>query len=508
MKLQSLKSIRAAKFFAAILVLALLAGIVFEVSQPPQAKAQTSYTIGVSIVGPSSVGAQTPTTYTAKVLNASYGADLFYLWQINPTDNVVLEQHGVNCTVTFTNATETYYSLSVMVQDTFNHGYGSAATPIKDPYTQSNLYLGAYGAPYSYLIESDGKGWYQAIDGKTGQIAFTSTNFATTFQSVLSDPTEGFVYIGAGSFTFTSTLNFTVNGKIIVGSGRDTTLLYYTPNSGVAFNIARTPGNDTSLTIEKLALRGLYGGTGVLIQHAATVHIKNCVIDRFGIGVNIQGNSYVDVIDSTTIGCTGVTNGTAVQFDTLGGYIPHHIEMYLVDLGYTAEFGIVGSVDTLWFHNSYTEGTHNSAIYSVNMFNSIFNSNTFYGPDNGDHPTISLMYGGGNNTFENNYVSVSNNNGFDIGTLRNRITGNTIIANGAHGFGILMCAGANYTRLTENCIATSAAYFASIAQNGSDVFGYNIFALNDVSQSGTYLMGHLNATGTSVIANNIGNLVS
>ena|GEM_PF-4785004 len=385
--------------------------------------------------------------------------------------------------------------------------YESIANGAKIDEPAFNAAFGAYDSG-SFTIATNANNtatdakFYLAFKSDNSIYWFT-TDASTVFQSVLNDSTQGDIHIKPGIYDVSKTIDFPVDDKSLIGAGKEATLLYYNAPLGVMFNITRTPGSDTAIYIENLAVRGDYGGTGILLQHAAGVHLENVIIDRFRTGVNIKGNCYVDKFISCTIGGTDTNNANNLEFDEMDGYIPSTIEIDVTDIGYNSVYGIIGTVNALWFHNSYIESTLSSAIFSTAITNSVFESSTITGSTNGNAPLVSLL-NGQNNTFSNNYFYTANVAAFALGSAHNHINDNNIIIDGAHGTGVLMFTGATYNIITGNTISTPEAYFAPISQQPTNTPDYNIVKNNDFSQSGKYLMGNLNVGGHTQISGNLG----
>lgn len=152
--------------------------------------------LAVEIVGKQKLNVNEIGVYTAKVLNGT--SPFTFEWSISPNDNfTVLEPNGETCSLTFVKATEKAYSLEVVMTDsTGRRGYDSLA--VYDPYDNPALYLNAFGAPYSYMIQTDGKGWYQAINGTDGSISWSSTNPNSTIQNALDS--GGTIQVLAGDY--------------------------------------------------------------------------------------------------------------------------------------------------------------------------------------------------------------------------------------------------------------------------------------------------------------------
>lgn len=170
--------------------------------------------LNVAVTGPSKIGVDAPTTYTATV-NNSYSGQIEYTWSISPQDNKTLltPLDGNQCNLTFTEATDEPYRLSCRALDLVVGNMGSGSLAVYDPYTSPNLYIGAYGAPYSYLVETDGKGWYRAINGQTGAIFWSSTDATST---ILSAAASGGTIIVTSDITTTAPLAFTSGAYLSV----------------------------------------------------------------------------------------------------------------------------------------------------------------------------------------------------------------------------------------------------------------------------------------------------
>jgi parallel beta-helix repeat protein len=165
-----------------------------------------------------------------------------YTWAVTPSAELNISINNLESTIKSTQklqadsltlkypvATEQYVTVYVSVQDA-NGYFGSLHKPIivYDPYDNPSLYLGAYGAPYSYLIETDNKGWYRAVNGKTGDIVFQSIQADITINNALNALTEGRTWkekvICTGNITVTNTIRihsytiFEIMGKITVGN--------------------------------------------------------------------------------------------------------------------------------------------------------------------------------------------------------------------------------------------------------------------------------------------------
>lgn len=144
----------------------------------------------VSVSGPSKLFCGEVGEFVANV-NSSCLDGLNYVWSISPCDGkTLLVSDGAFCNLTFTVATGDYYVLNCTVNDKW-----SGSIVVQDPYNQPDLYLGVYGQVYTYMVQSDGAGWYQAIDGVTGQVLLSSTDASYVEEMALGNSSSGNVWL-------------------------------------------------------------------------------------------------------------------------------------------------------------------------------------------------------------------------------------------------------------------------------------------------------------------------
>lgn len=191
----------------------------------------SSNTLNVSLNGPHKLGVNEPGTYTATVDNAN-GA-LRYDWSIYPETKISLTPNGETCTLVFTEATEEPYVLSVQAVDA-NGNFGSTALTVYDPYASSSLYLSSTNSPYKYKVESDGSGWYRAVDGVTGQELCQSTNASYVYNTAagnLSHTYQQTILITGPAWTITAPLlvysyeTLQIDTIITLGNGADCAMI-------------------------------------------------------------------------------------------------------------------------------------------------------------------------------------------------------------------------------------------------------------------------------------------
>lgn len=287
------------KFATVALVVALVI-VSFTALYKPDAgvSAQPNF-LNVSIDGPSKLSPQQVGQYTAFV-NNSYSGNLEYTWSISPSDNkTLLTPMGSTCNLIFLVATEEPYSLSVQARGSVVGNLGSASMAVYDPYTSPNLYLGAYGAPYSYLIQTDGLGWYQAINGQTGAISWSSTNPTTlcqnTFNSLVAGDT---VQINPGMY-IVAPLTINVGGVTVIGTGAT----LGSSASGYLLTL-----NGAGITISGLNFWGRFvlGAYAIDVFYQSNT-IENCDFSDFPSGgITIETNSHYNAIQNNLIvNCNG-----------------------------------------------------------------------------------------------------------------------------------------------------------------------------------------------------------
>lgn len=191
----------------------------------PNTEAQTVNVLNVQIDGPEKLHVNEPATFTTNV-DGSYFGKLTYIWSVDPADKITLASNGASCTVTYTEATEEPYVLKVEVHDE-GQSFGVGTKQIMDPASYPSLYLGVYGAPYTYLITVDESGsWYYAINGKTGQVSTPSTNCSDVINSALQ---LGNTFLRDGTYYCQYTINL-VSGHWLKGESTDGTIIKV-PNS-------------------------------------------------------------------------------------------------------------------------------------------------------------------------------------------------------------------------------------------------------------------------------------
>ena len=205
---------KSSKAVFSVLLIALLTLSAFFVLYTPKAgigvSAQPNF-LNVAISGPQKLGVNEVGTFVASV-NNSYSGNLVYSWSISPVDNnTVMVSDGSSCNLTFVQATENAYSLSVSVKDSTVGNMGATSIAVYDPYTSPGYKFDASTATASYIISTDGLGWYQAVRGLDGAVmtSWTSTDLTSVVTNVDNSfsSSGGKVAFAGGSYTFTSPVN-------------------------------------------------------------------------------------------------------------------------------------------------------------------------------------------------------------------------------------------------------------------------------------------------------------
>jgi hypothetical protein len=289
----------------ALVTVSFLALYKFEANAPYVA-AEPSF-IEVSVEGPKKLGVNETGTYQA-VINSAVSGDLSFSWSISPLDNcTVLEENGGLCNLTFVSATQEPYLLSVQVKDLTIGNLGSSSVTVYDPYTSPSLYLNSFGAPYSYLVESDGLGWYRAINGQTGAVSWTSTNATSVFSQVgaaAATLVQGQTcVVKSGSYTFTTGLvwNYPVN---LIGENAYLGTKFIAGADGMQLLTVGTYG---SLSIENIVFDVapvVTTLTGMVKIGTNQVSMQNCIINGEGkatTNLEVADNSYYNSIDHVRV---------------------------------------------------------------------------------------------------------------------------------------------------------------------------------------------------------------
>ena len=236
---------RNSKIAASVLIAALFCSTFFALYHPaPRATAYDEYmSLGLT-VSPSgssfNLAVNQTQTFTAKATNGT--APFAYSWMVSASGNFTLSVNGVETqvsnasaltvsgdylTLLYPEATQEFVSVTASVKDSLSMS-GSTWKPfvVADPYSSPGYKFDASTAPYSYMVETDGLGWYRAINGTDGSVvsSWSSTNSITLLQNVVNGlPTGGqifvrgdnnTVYSGTGTLTIPGTVPISIVGEV------------------------------------------------------------------------------------------------------------------------------------------------------------------------------------------------------------------------------------------------------------------------------------------------------
>lgn len=151
--------------------------------------------LDISIQGPTQLFVNQIGVFTANVANPTLvgfeTGKFYYNWTARDLNNTILQIAGSTKSVNFRipSACNGVY-LNVVVWGE-KSGRGSWQVWVQDPYANPDLFLDALPSVVSYVVQTDGLGWYRAVSGSTGQVITSSTNKTYVEQSVLDALTNG-----------------------------------------------------------------------------------------------------------------------------------------------------------------------------------------------------------------------------------------------------------------------------------------------------------------------------
>src|SRR5208283_5316580 len=246
---------------------------------------------------------------------------------------------------TLVSATTESYMLSVNVKENFVGTLGFASIIVYDPYTSSNLQLDTSTSIYSYTIQTNGFGWYEAINGATGQVFSQNTNSSTLFSNVAEDcPADGSIDVKSGIYTVATTwtmtslndvtLNFEPGAELVAANSLNNPVLFLNQCNNDTVNGITINGNGAN---QNPGNGNLQSPQGILTADGSNDMIENSIIYNARVfRVTISGDTgltYTNdgVINSTiycsgddsgwngiTIGCSDLTNCYAINNNIYG----------------------------------------------------------------------------------------------------------------------------------------------------------------------------------------------
>jgi hypothetical protein len=266
---------RSSKVFAVSVLLVVLSLSAFVGLYHPQVSVsgQPDF-LAVSVSGPKELGVNQIGTYTASVTSSNSG-NLVFSWSISPQDNnTVIVADGSKCSLTFTEATSGGYMLTCNVKDKTIGNGGCGYVAVFDPYTSPGYNFDASTASFTYMIETDGLGWYQAVRGSDGSVmsGWTSTNASAVINSARAALIAGRTDVE----TIKLMGDITVSSPILLGNytalvGPATIRLASGATCNIIQNLDQTLVGNHHVYIENLDIYGQYYQYG----QGDSISIKN-----------------------------------------------------------------------------------------------------------------------------------------------------------------------------------------------------------------------------------------
>ncbi len=322
--------------------------------------------LNVSILGTKTLGVNETGTYTASV-NNSQSNSLSFSWSITPQDNnTVLVADGSKCNLTFIQATTESYMLSVSVKDNVVENTGYGVITVFDPYTEPELNLDVSTAPFSYMIETDGLGWYQAVNGTSGGIvtSWSSTVPTNVINNATRATTNGIIIfegtfpLGSPVYTYNIGTTFTgsqamltltngANCPIIVVRNSNTTITNLVLDGNLAQQTGGVAAIDIASPVQNLVVNqvtfqnvwqaGIKGVGTALTNIVNGLYVTNCKATNIQDGTSHAGgvvlvyygtNIYVDGIIANNIGDSASTYLDCIDIQWSSKIQISHIQVY------------------------------------------------------------------------------------------------------------------------------------------------------------------------------------
>lgn len=427
-------------------------------------------------------------TFSAAVIGGS--EPYSYSWVC---DEVVLST-SETCDYSFSVATEEPSLLMLTVVDSDGRrGYDSVI--VYDPYdTPSNYVNIAY--PYSYLIETDGSGWYRAVSN-TGSILESSTNSTRVMENAVGNVTSGNVWLK--EVAWNSSITVPENVMVIEQlDGVQKRFINVADSQGSPYTIST---DETNYFAQDSALSYINSWTSTNMTEVwedvrdngltsdrtwqETVYIKGNYSDIDNC-INIPSQTKI-VSDAIYTLSTTAKNSSifyvedAEYVDIIGGIFDGNSQ--ISDSGTRATVSLI-MLDTTSFssvRNTYIKNTYNSAIY--------LNGTTYAIEISGN--TINYTYNDGVNMQSSVYdVAITNNKFFYNGHVPVVLSSNhdvTVANNIMEYFG--------YRVIFDGIAVFENAYRNTIIGN--------IIRNGNSSSHGIYVNGYQNTISGNII-NNIG----
>ncbi|MDT8781949.1 MAG: right-handed parallel beta-helix repeat-containing protein [Candidatus Bathyarchaeota archaeon] len=179
--------------------------------------------------------------FTASALNGT--GPYSFSWEINPSANLTLEVNNEtlqledklmveseSLTLCYHEATEDFVTITLFGTDKDGLTGQTAPFIVADPYTSPGYYFDASTSTISYIIQTDGLGWYRAINGETGAVEYSSTNAVEVVTQAEATLTSGgHIHFGNGTFPSPTAMLVPTNDYITYsGEGIGQTIIQQT----------------------------------------------------------------------------------------------------------------------------------------------------------------------------------------------------------------------------------------------------------------------------------------
>jgi parallel beta-helix repeat protein len=407
------------------------------------------------------------------IAHSSNASEPVFTWQLIPSGDLTLTVNGENqqltsgsnftvtgqeLTLSYPSATEKYVLVDLTVKDSLGLS-GSLLRPlvVADPYTSPVFINNVSTASFSYMIETDGLGWYRAINGTNGSVVngWTSSSDATpviqnAISAINATGKAGIIDFAAGVFP-ADNLNIT-GGLTLEGTGAvnglESTIAQNGPNNLMNYNSATTTYDFACSNIEFQGNTGYSTGSGLYVTGALADSTFNRV---FFYGFPAYG------IYTT---------------DTWGWYIQDSIFEYN-SVSNTGDYAIylAWASGTTFVNNNKILGNYGGGLYcgssqaiisgnqiSNTMIGTYIVSNyvTFTGNvvySNGEEGLYVAASDGeiiSNNNFYNNYDSTSTGYQVLLAVSDSTFEGNIVNGYGASGFGLYLWDGYSGDTIADN----------------------------------------------------------
>ena len=298
-------------------------------------------------LSPSNLQLSTGQTGTFIANVTGYDGNYHCTWSTNGTEpypyiTTQFGDHGEYLNFTFTDDNPNTYSLQCeAVDDLEGHGTSYPDALIFNTNNSNNTTIDTSdNTPpvNSYLVESDGLGWYRAVDGATGQVAQYSTNASYVTNSIIGGfdkDTGGTIIYRKGTLTLDAPIVITANHVKLFGEQRGAVILDWAGAEGESVITTSDSPYIYDLTIEDLSFQ--------THNKANAIHLKPCL--RYTIrDVNIAGGDSSNQYDGIILDGSYGNNGWGVIDNVFMDYVFHAVNMFGSDVSHVVTDINIGTI--------------------------------------------------------------------------------------------------------------------------------------------------------------------